>query len=144
VGFNIYNAIFIFAIRMFFQFLFDAGFNGKRKTIGHKWILLKQASNKQELSNKENILTVKTKILVKISIPASRISKKFILNLVESSRWAPSRNQQLQQLVLCWKWRKPPQEVIYCVTKWSLSDRSATQLVLVSDKTLIWEINYRP
>ena len=58
-----------------------------------KPVLLKQASNKQELTNWENILITKNKYrIINFEIPpADHLSKKFILNPVEGSRSAPTR-----------------------------------------------------
>ena len=65
--FKIYNAIFIFNNRIFFQFvnscLFHVCFNRnglhvwkEKHIMDHKPVVLKQASNKQELTNWENII----------------------------------------------------------------------------------------
>ena len=56
--------------------------------------LLKPASNKQELTNWENILITKYKdYIINFEIPpADHLSKKLILNPVESSRSAPIRS----------------------------------------------------
>ena len=59
----------------------------------HKPVLLKQASNKQELTNWENILITKNKDhVINFEIPpADHVTKKFILNPVEGNRSAPTR-----------------------------------------------------
>ena len=59
----------------------------------HKPVLFKQSSNKQQLTNWENILITENKdhiINFKI-LPADHLVKKFILNRVEGSRSAPTR-----------------------------------------------------
>ena len=64
--------------------------------------LLKRASNKQELTNGENILITKNKdhtINFEI-LPADHLTKKFILIPVEGSRSVPTRNSNSQQLII--------------------------------------------
>ena len=60
----------------------------------HKAVLLKQASNKHELTNWENILIAKNKDrIINFEIPpADHLTKKFILNPVEGKRSAPTRS----------------------------------------------------
>ena len=53
----------------------------------HKPVLLKQASNKQEVTNWENNLK-KNRIINFEILPADHLIKKFILNPVEVSRSA--------------------------------------------------------
>ena len=66
----------------------------------HKSVQLKQEPNKQEL-NWENIIITINKYLIHFeSLPACHLNKKFILNPVESSRSAPARNLNSQQLVM--------------------------------------------
>ena len=66
-----------------------------RHAMDHKPVLLKQASNKQEL-NWENILITKNKdrIINFEILPADHLTLKFILNPVEDSRSAPTRKNQ--------------------------------------------------
>ena len=67
-----------------------------------KPVLLKQASNKQELTNWENILITKNiDCIINFEIPpADHLTKKFILNPVESNRSAPTRIPNSPQLVM--------------------------------------------
>ena len=53
-----------------------------------QWIILKQAANKQELTNWKNILITKNKnCIINFEIlPADHLTKQFILNPVEGSR----------------------------------------------------------
>ena len=64
--------------------------------VDHKQILFKQASNKQELTNWVNILITKNKdSIINFEIPpADHLTKKFILNLVEGSRSASTKNKE--------------------------------------------------
>ena len=67
---------------------------GKKKhAMDRKPVLLKQTSNKQELTNWENILITKNKdFIINFEIPpADHLTKKFILNPLEGS------NQLLQE-----------------------------------------------
>ena len=68
----------------------------------HKPVLLKQAANKQELTNWENILITKNKdFVINFAIPpADHLTKKFILNPVEGSRSAPTRISNQDQSVM--------------------------------------------
>ena len=61
----------------------------------HKPILLKQTSNKQKLTNSENIKMSKNKdLIIDFEIPpADYLTKKFILYLVEGNISAPIKNQ---------------------------------------------------
>ena len=79
--------------------------------MNRKPVLLKEASNKQELTNWENILITKNKdhIINFETLPADNLSKKFILNLVEGSRSAPTRIPNQYQLVC----RLRPQRSVY-------------------------------
>ena len=63
---------------------------------------LEQASNKQELTNWENILTTKNKDrIINFEIPpADHLTKKSILNPVEGSRSAPTILSHQTQSVL--------------------------------------------
>ena len=77
----------------------------EQHAVDHKPVLLKQAANKQELTNWENILITKTKDrIINYDIPpADNLIKKFILNPVESSRSAPIRIPNQHQLVMGWQ-----------------------------------------
>ena len=74
----------------------------EKRAIDHQSVLLKQASNKQELTNWENILITKNKDRVmNVEIPpADNLTKKFILNPVEGSRSAPTRILNQNQSVM--------------------------------------------
>ena len=65
----------------------------RKHTMDHKPVLLKQASNKQELTNWENILITKYKdCIINVEIPpADHLTKKFILNPVEDNTSAHRR-----------------------------------------------------
>ena len=67
-----------------------------------KQVLLKQASNKQELANWENILITKNNVrIINVEIPpADHLTDKFILNPVEGSRSAPTRSSNKSQSVM--------------------------------------------
>ena len=67
----------------------------------HKPIILKQELNKQEFNNQENILITKYKdLVINFEIPpADHSTKKFILNPVKGSRYAPTRIPNQHQLV---------------------------------------------
>ena len=75
----------------------------EKHAMDHKPALLKQAANKQELTNWENILITKNKDrIINFEIPPTdHLNKKFILNPVEGSRSG--------------KWF-PYIQVMYCVT----------------------------
>ena len=75
----------------------------EKHTLDHKPVLLKQASNKQELTNWKDILITKSKYLsINFEIPPEdHLTKKFILIPVEDSRSAPTRIINPQQLVMC-------------------------------------------
>ena len=64
----------------------------------HITIILKQASNKQEFTNWENTLIIKNKgLIINCEIPqADHLTRKFNTTPVESSRSAPTRNQNSQ------------------------------------------------
>jgi hypothetical protein len=64
-----------------------------------KPVLLKQVSNKQELTNWGNILIRKNKDhIINFKIPPTDdLTRKFILNPLEGSRLAPTRNLNSQQ-----------------------------------------------
>ena len=67
-----------------------------------KPVLLKHVSNKQELTNWENMLITKNKngiINFEIS-PADHLTRKFTLNPVEGSISAPTGNMNSQQAVM--------------------------------------------
>jgi len=68
----------------------------------HKPTLSKQASNKQELTNWENILITKNEDrIINFEIPpADHLTKKFILNPVGGSRSAPARSSNQNQSVM--------------------------------------------
>ena len=68
----------------------------------HKPVILKQAANKQELTNWENILLIKSKdCIINFEIlPADHLTKKFILIPVEGSRSAPTRIPNQHQSVM--------------------------------------------
>jgi hypothetical protein len=68
----------------------------------HKPVLLMQAANKQELTNRENILITKSKDhIINFEIPpADHLTKKFILNPVEGSRSVPTRIPNQHQSVM--------------------------------------------
>jgi len=68
----------------------------------HKPVLLKQAANKLEFTNWENILITKNKDrVINFEIPpADHLTKKFIFNPVEGSRSAPTRISNQNQLVM--------------------------------------------
>ena len=68
----------------------------------HKPVLLKQAANKQELTNWENIHITKNKDrVINFEIPpADHLTKKFILNPIEGSRSAPTRSSNQNQSVI--------------------------------------------
>ena len=65
----------------------------EKHAMDHKSVQLKQAANKQELTNWENILITKNKDrVINFEIPPTdHLTKKFILNPVEGSRSAPTR-----------------------------------------------------
>ena len=67
-----------------------------------KPVLLRQASNKQELTNWENILITKNKdrIINFEILPADHLTKKFIINPVDGSRSAPTRIPNQHQSVM--------------------------------------------
>ena len=56
----------------------------------HKPVQLKQAANKRELTNWENI-TNKDRIINSEILPADHLTKKFILNPVEGSSYKNSK-----------------------------------------------------
>ena len=62
----------------------------EKHALDHKPVLLKQASNKQKLTNWENILITRNKDCI-IN------SKEFILNPVEGNRSAPTRSSNQNQ-----------------------------------------------
>jgi hypothetical protein len=64
-----------------------------------KLVLLKQTSNKQELTNWENIIITKNKdCIINFEIlPTDHLTRKFILNPVESSRSSPTRSSNPSQ-----------------------------------------------
>ena len=68
----------------------------EKHTMDHKPVLLKQTSNKQKLSNLENILITKNKdhIINFEILQTDHLTKKFILNPVEGSRSAPRSSNQ--------------------------------------------------
>jgi hypothetical protein len=74
----------------------------QKHTMGHKPVLLKQAPNKQELTNWENILITKNNdCIIDFEIPpADHLTKKFILNPVEGRRSAPTRSSNQNQLIM--------------------------------------------
>ena len=84
----------------------------KQKKAAHVWkekiamdrkpVLLKQASNKKELTNYKNILITKNKDrIINFEIPPpDHSTKKFILNPVEGSRSAPTRIPNQHQSVM--------------------------------------------
>ena len=91
----------------------------------HKLVLLKQASNKQELTNSENILKTKSKDhVINFEIPSAyHLTKKFILNPVEGSRSAPTRSSNKISRSRVDNGDKVPEsaslmfkQVMYCVT----------------------------
>ena len=61
----------------------------------HKPVLLKQTSNKEELTNWKNTLITKNKgCIINFEIPSvDHLTKKFILKPVEGSRSAPKKYQ---------------------------------------------------
>ena len=67
-----------------------------------KPVLLKQASNKQELTNWENILITKNKdhIITFEIPPADHLTMKFIINPVEGCRSAPTICSNQNQSVM--------------------------------------------
>jgi hypothetical protein len=74
----------------------------RKHAMDHKPVLLKQASNKQELTNWENILITKNKdhVINFEILPADHLTKKLILNPVEDSRSAPTRISNQHQSVM--------------------------------------------
>ena len=74
----------------------------RKSAMNCKSVLLKQTSNKQELTNWENILITKNKDrIINFEIPpADHLTKKFILNPVEDSRSAPTRISNQNQSVM--------------------------------------------
>ena len=66
----------------------------EKHRVDRKPVLLKQRSNKQELTNWENIFITKNKDrIINFEIPpADHLTRKFILIPVEGSRSAPTRN----------------------------------------------------
>ena len=74
----------------------------EKYAMDHKPVLLKQTSNKQELTNWENILITKRKdcIMNFEILPADHLTKKFNLKPVEGSRSAPTRTPNQHQLVM--------------------------------------------
>ena len=75
----------------------------EKHAMDHKPVLLKQAANKQELTNWENFLIKKNKdLIINFEIPpADHLTKKFILNPVEDSRSAPTRISNQNQWGQC-------------------------------------------
>ena len=73
----------------------------ERLAMDHKPVLLKQVSNKQELTNRENILITKNKDrIINFEIPsADHLTKKFILNPVEGRGSAPTSSNQNQSVM---------------------------------------------
>jgi hypothetical protein len=71
----------------------------EKHAMDYKPVLLKQASNKQELTYWENILITKNKdrIINFEILPVDHLTRKFILNPVNGSRSAPTRNLKSQQ-----------------------------------------------
>ena len=74
----------------------------EKHAMDHKPVLLKQVSNKQELTNWENI--TKNKYINFEIPPADDLTMKFILNPVEESRWASTRIWNPPQSVMGWQW----------------------------------------
>ena len=91
--FKIYNAIFVFCYKDIFP---------EKHAIDHRSVLLKQAANKQELTNWENILITKNEdgIINFEILPTDHLTKKFFLNRVEDSRSAPIRIPNQHQSVM--------------------------------------------
>jgi hypothetical protein len=75
---------------------------GRKTCNDRKLVLLKQASNKQELTNWENILITKNKDhIINFEIPpANHLTKKLILNQVEGSRSTPTRIPNQHQSIM--------------------------------------------
>ena len=69
----------------------------EKRAMDLKPVLLKQASNKQKLTNSENIFITKNKDrIINFEIPpADPLTKKFILNPVEGSRSALNQRQSV-------------------------------------------------
>ena len=81
----------------------------EKLTMDHKPVLLKQASNKQELTNRKNTIITNSKdCVINFEIlPADHLTKKFNLNPVEDSRLAPTNSNQ-NQSVMGWQWGQGP------------------------------------
>ena len=76
----------------------------QKHAMDHKPVLLKQAANKQELTNWENILITKNKDhIINFEIPPADH-----LNPVEGSRSAPTRISNQNLSVMGWQWGQCP------------------------------------
>jgi hypothetical protein len=72
-----------------------------KHTVDHKPVLIKQASNKQELTNWGKYPYNKNRDHINFEIPPTdHLTKKFILNPLEGSRSAPTRSSNQSQLVM--------------------------------------------
>ena len=82
----------------------------EKHAMDNKPVLLKQAANKQEWTNWENILITKNKDrVINFEIPPTdHLTKKFILNPVEGSRSASTRISKQDQSVMGWQWGQCP------------------------------------
>jgi hypothetical protein len=72
----------------------------EKHAMDHKPVLLKQVSNKRELTNWENITENKDRIINFEILPADHLIKKFILNPVEGNRSTPTRIPNQHQSVM--------------------------------------------
>ena len=71
----------------------------EKHAVNCKPFLLKQASNKQELTKWESSLVTENKNhIINVEIPpVDHLTKKFIINTVENSRSAPTRSSSQSQ-----------------------------------------------